>query len=448
MVTSTCSRTSFCAVFPIDNPRYLVFVLLDQPHGTKETVGFALAGYTAAPLAGRVISRIAPLLGVPQRAPASGCPEQHIMAPQSGAMIAALTVGKNAMEASKEFSGLASDSRKVKPGYLFAALSGSHADGARLRRRTRWRAARSRCSAGRELRARVEALGVHASSPTTIHALGLAREAAAFFGAQPKIVAAVTGTKGKTSIVVFLREIWTALGKPAASLGTIGVVTPKGEIAAHPHHARSDGNSSPAGAVESTTASSIWPSKRPATAWISTGWTASISRRRLHQHHPRSPGLSPDLRGLPRRQAAPVLAKWCGRTASRSSMPMPTHADTFRRGRAGRGACACSRSAKAARPFKLLSRAPRARRPGALAFSYDGQTYSVALPLAGAFQASNALVAAGLAIGLGDDAGKVFAALEHLKGAPGPAGEGRLRRLAARRSMSITPTRRMRWRRC
>jgi cell division protein FtsI (penicillin-binding protein 3) len=60
--------TSFCAVFPIDSPRYLVFVMMDEPHGTKETGGFALAGYTAAPAAGRVISRIAPLLGVPQRA--------------------------------------------------------------------------------------------------------------------------------------------------------------------------------------------------------------------------------------------------------------------------------------------------------------------------------------------------------------------------------------------
>jgi len=43
------------------------FVLLDEPHGTKETGGLALAGLTTAPLAGRVISRIAPLLGVPQR---------------------------------------------------------------------------------------------------------------------------------------------------------------------------------------------------------------------------------------------------------------------------------------------------------------------------------------------------------------------------------------------
>jgi cell division protein FtsI (penicillin-binding protein 3) len=62
-------RTSFCAVFPVHNPRYIVFVVLDQPHGTKETGGFALAGYTAAPMAGRIIQRIAPLLGVPNNAP-------------------------------------------------------------------------------------------------------------------------------------------------------------------------------------------------------------------------------------------------------------------------------------------------------------------------------------------------------------------------------------------
>ena len=62
-------RTSFFSAFPAHDPRYVVFVLLDQPHGTKQTAGFALAGWTAAPLAGRVISRIAPLLGVPNNAP-------------------------------------------------------------------------------------------------------------------------------------------------------------------------------------------------------------------------------------------------------------------------------------------------------------------------------------------------------------------------------------------
>ena len=62
-------RTSFCGVFPVHDPRYLIFILLDQPHGTKQTAGFALAGWTAAPAVGRVIQRIAPLLGVPNMAP-------------------------------------------------------------------------------------------------------------------------------------------------------------------------------------------------------------------------------------------------------------------------------------------------------------------------------------------------------------------------------------------
>jgi cell division protein FtsI (penicillin-binding protein 3) len=56
--------TSFCAVFPIENPRYLVFVMLDEPHGTKATYGFALAAWTSAPLAKQVIARIAPMLGM------------------------------------------------------------------------------------------------------------------------------------------------------------------------------------------------------------------------------------------------------------------------------------------------------------------------------------------------------------------------------------------------
>ena len=61
-------RTSFFAAFPVHNPRYVVFVLMDQPHGIKETGGFAsLAAYTAAPLAARVIALpSAPLLGVPK----------------------------------------------------------------------------------------------------------------------------------------------------------------------------------------------------------------------------------------------------------------------------------------------------------------------------------------------------------------------------------------------
>jgi cell division protein FtsI (penicillin-binding protein 3) len=62
-------RTSFYGVFPVHDPRYVVYILLDQPHGTKATYGLALAGWTAAPAVGHVIQRIAPLLGVTNTAP-------------------------------------------------------------------------------------------------------------------------------------------------------------------------------------------------------------------------------------------------------------------------------------------------------------------------------------------------------------------------------------------
>ena len=45
-------------------PKYVIFVLLDEPKGDAKSKGYATAGWTAAPLAGRVIKRIAPLLGV------------------------------------------------------------------------------------------------------------------------------------------------------------------------------------------------------------------------------------------------------------------------------------------------------------------------------------------------------------------------------------------------
>lgn len=56
--------SSFVGMFPASKPRYLVFVMLDEPKGIKETFNFATAGWTAAPTAGSVIRRIAPMLGV------------------------------------------------------------------------------------------------------------------------------------------------------------------------------------------------------------------------------------------------------------------------------------------------------------------------------------------------------------------------------------------------
>ena len=56
--------TTFVGAFPMDAPRYAVLVMLDEPHGTKKTHGYAGAGWNAAPTVGRIISQIAPMLGV------------------------------------------------------------------------------------------------------------------------------------------------------------------------------------------------------------------------------------------------------------------------------------------------------------------------------------------------------------------------------------------------
>jgi cell division protein FtsI (penicillin-binding protein 3) len=56
--------TSFAGVFPMDDPRYVIVVMLDEPKATPETYGFTTAGWNVAPVVSRTISRIAPMLGV------------------------------------------------------------------------------------------------------------------------------------------------------------------------------------------------------------------------------------------------------------------------------------------------------------------------------------------------------------------------------------------------
>ena len=56
--------SSFIAAFPMTKPRYVIYVLLDEPQGTKDTFGYASGGWTAAPAIARIVARIGPMLGV------------------------------------------------------------------------------------------------------------------------------------------------------------------------------------------------------------------------------------------------------------------------------------------------------------------------------------------------------------------------------------------------
>jgi cell division protein FtsI (penicillin-binding protein 3) len=62
--SKTARLSSFISAFPMTDPKFVIFIMLDEPKGTKETFGYATAGFTAAPTTGRIISRLAPLYGI------------------------------------------------------------------------------------------------------------------------------------------------------------------------------------------------------------------------------------------------------------------------------------------------------------------------------------------------------------------------------------------------
>jgi len=314
----------------------------------------------------------------------------------------------------KDFTGLTSDSRKVKPGYLFAALAGSRADGARFVKDAVARGAVA-VLGGAEIAPEAAALGVRFIEDANPRA-ALARFAAAFFGAQPDIVAAVTGTKGKSSIVAFLREIWIALGRQAASLGTVGLVSPKGEIPlSHTTPDPVEIAELLAGlkkdgverlAIEAS--SHGLDQHRLDGVTVSACGFTNITRDHMDYHPTFENYLAAKLRLFTE------VVKDGGVAVVNADAD---HAAPFIAAAQARGLRLMT-VGEQGETIRLASRRSRGDAQQ-LSIIHAGRTYDVLLPLAGAFQASNALVAAGLAIGLGEDAAKVFAALGTLKGAPG-----------------------------
>jgi cell division protein FtsI (penicillin-binding protein 3) len=95
--------SAFMSVFPMNAPRYAVYMMLDEPKGNKATYGYATAGWVVAPAAGRVIARIGPMLGLlpdVQDAPAINqalyIPLQPARPPGAPTVVAATATGHGA----------------------------------------------------------------------------------------------------------------------------------------------------------------------------------------------------------------------------------------------------------------------------------------------------------------------------------------------------------------
>jgi UDP-N-acetylmuramoyl-L-alanyl-D-glutamate--2,6-diaminopimelate ligase len=311
-------------------------------------------------------------------------------------------------------TGLTSDSRKVKPGYLFAALSGTKTDGARFVKDAVTRGAVAVLGAP-VLADEVAALGVRFIADENPRA-GLAQLASMFYPGQPEIVAAVTGTKGKSSIVAFLREIWTALGRRSASLGTVGVIGPRGEmplshttpdpVEIHELLSRLKQDGVDRLAIEAS--SHGLDQFRLDGVRISACGFTNITRDHMDYHATFDDYLAAKLRLFTE------VVKDGGVAVVNADAG---HAGRFIDAAKARGL----RLITVGRNGDTIRLDRREDRGGAQALTlhYQGRIFYVELPQAGEFQASNALVAAGLAIGLGEDAARVFKALESLRGAPG-----------------------------
>ena len=121
--------------------------------------------------------------------------------------------------------GVNADSRAIKPGEAFFAIPGLHTHGDAF-------AAQARANGAKAMitdRAPAADPGMPVVVVPDVRA-AYAKAAAKQFSPQPQVIVGVTGTNGKSSIVSFVRQIWTAAGFNAASVGTVGIETKRGLI--------------------------------------------------------------------------------------------------------------------------------------------------------------------------------------------------------------------------
>ncbi len=324
-------------------------------------------------------------------------------------------------------TGLAVDSRAVKTGDLFFAVAGAKTDGARFIDQ----AIASGAAAVAGERPPQAGLRVpFVSTPNPRRALALA--AARFYPRQPAVVAAVTGTSGKTSVAAFTRQIWQRLGHASASIGTIGLISPKravygslttpDPIALHRQHDEIAGDGVTHLALEAS--SHGLDQYRLDGIRIRAGAFTNLSRDHMDYHPDVAHYLNAKLRlfrDLIATDGAAVISADhdCSQAVIDTARARRLRIMTV--GRKGDGTDG----------IRLIE----ARIDGfaqKLSLEHAGRTRTLRLPLVGEFQIENALVAAGLVIGTGSDPDRVFATLEYLEGA-----KGRLERVGERNGAPI-----------
>jgi UDP-N-acetylmuramoyl-L-alanyl-D-glutamate--2,6-diaminopimelate ligase len=326
-------------------------------------------------------------------------------------------------------NGIAVDSRVVKPGDLFFALSGSKTDGARFIDAAV--ASGAAAIAGDHAPQKISVPFV--ATPNPRRALALA--AAKFYPAQPMTIAAVTGTSGKTSVAAFTRQIWQRLGHASASIGTIGLVSPKrvvyGSLTTPDPialHMQLDEI-----AREGVTHLAFEASSHGLDQYrldgvrIAAGGFTNLSRDHMDYHPDVAHYLNAKLRLfrdlIPPGGAAVISADHehsaqaieAARTRGLRLLTVGSHGD-------GKGEGEGIRLVEAG----IDGFAQK------LVLEHRGKQMSLRLPLVGHFQVENALVSAGLAIATGSESDAVLASLEYLEGA-----KGRLERVGERNGAPI-----------
>lgn len=322
-------------------------------------------------------------------------------------------LGTHVMKSGIRISGLTADSRAVKPGFLFAALAGTKLDGRTFVKDAIAKGAVAVLGSPEiEMAVPHDVAFIASENPRR----KLAEMSARFFGPQPDTIVAITGTNGKTSIASFMRQIWGKLGVRAASVGTLGVATPEGSdplrhttpdpveihrILATLKEARIENV-----AIEASS-HGLAQFRMDAVRLKAAAFT-NLTRDHM-DYHP----TFDDYAAAKIRLFTEVLPSGSVAVINRDG----AHADEFEAAARGSGHRVMTVGVEG-RDLKLISQKPHLRGQD-LVVAYGGKQHEIKLPLPGAFQAGNALVAAALAIGLGNKAEAVFDALESLTGAPG-----------------------------